>query len=439
MRVAVIGGTGAVGRHTVDALRRGGHEAVVVARSTGVDVSTGKGLDAALAGVDAVIDVTNIQAADAAAAREAFATATRNLVAAEHRAHVRHHVLLSIVGVDRIEGNPHYAGKRAQEEIVSSGAVPYTIQRATQFHEFAETVVAWTRQGDVATVPPALVQPVAAADVGEALAKIAADTPQQRAADLAGPVPEDLVDMARRTLFRRGEAFVRLVPSWRTGIYGVEAAGEVLLPGPGARLTPTTFEAWLGAQHPSGARAPAEPATRSAAKKAPPACRTVQASLVVQVEPGRTGPNPREGETTMRFMVMIKANKDSEAGVMPSEQMLTEMGKYNEDLVKAGVMLAGEGLQPSSKGARIRFSGKKRTVIDGPFTETKELVAGFWLIQVKSKEEAIEWVKRCPNPTGEEGEIEIRQVFETEDFGPELTPETRAAEERMRAELAKKK
>ena len=119
----------------------------------------------------------------------------------------------------------------------------------------------------------------------------------------------------------------------------------------------------------------------------------------------------------MRFMAIVKANKDSEAGVMPSEQLLTEMGKFNEELVKAGVMLAGEGLHPSSKGARVRFSGSKRTVIDGPFPETKDLVAGFWLLQVKSKEEAIEWIKRCPNPHEGESEIEIRQIFELEDFG----------------------
>jgi hypothetical protein len=134
----------------------------------------------------------------------------------------------------------------------------------------------------------------------------------------------------------------------------------------------------------------------------------------------------------MKFMVLVKATKDSEAGVMPSEKLLAEMGKFNEELVKAGVMLAGEGLHPSSKGARVRFSGAKRSVIDGPFAETKELVAGFWIWQVKSKEEAIEWVKRCPNPMPGESEIEIRQVFEAEDFGPALTPEVRATEERMR-------
>ena len=140
----------------------------------------------------------------------------------------------------------------------------------------------------------------------------------------------------------------------------------------------------------------------------------------------------------MRFMVMVKADKNSEAEIMPDRKLLEDMGKYNEELVKAGVMLAGEGLHPSSKGARVRFSGDKRTVIDGPFSETKELVAGFWLIQVKSKEEAIEWVKRCPNPMpGTESEIEIRQVFEAEDFGAEYTPELRQQEERLREQMDK--
>ena len=138
----------------------------------------------------------------------------------------------------------------------------------------------------------------------------------------------------------------------------------------------------------------------------------------------------------MRFMVMVKANEDSEAGVMPSKELLTEMGRYNEELVKAGVMLAGEGLQPSSKGARVRFSGKERTVIDGPFAETKELIAGFWLIQVKSIDEAIEWVKRCPNPMEGESVIEIRQVFETDDFGDAYSGEAREVHERVRDTLA---
>jgi hypothetical protein len=141
----------------------------------------------------------------------------------------------------------------------------------------------------------------------------------------------------------------------------------------------------------------------------------------------------------MRFMVMVKATKDSEAGVMPSPKLMTAMGNFNEELVKAGVMLAGEGLQPSSKGVRVKFSGDKRTVIDGPFAETKELVAGFWIFQVKSLEEAIEWIKRCPNPMEGESEIEIRQVFEAEDFGDSLPPEVREQEERLRAQVAAKK
>ena len=141
----------------------------------------------------------------------------------------------------------------------------------------------------------------------------------------------------------------------------------------------------------------------------------------------------------MRFMVIVKASKDSEAGVMPNQKLLAEMGKFNEELVKAGIMLAAEGLQPTSKGARVRFSGSKRTVIDGPFTESKELIAGFWLWEVKSLDEAIEWVKRCPNPHPGESEIEIRQVFEAADFGAEFTPELREQEERLRAQIEKQK
>jgi hypothetical protein len=139
----------------------------------------------------------------------------------------------------------------------------------------------------------------------------------------------------------------------------------------------------------------------------------------------------------MKVMVMVKATKDSEAGIMPSEQLLTAMGNYNEQLVKAGIMLAGEGLHPSSRGARVRFAGASRTVIDGPFAETKELVAGFWMWRVKSLQEAIDWVKRCPNPMPGESEIEIRPVFEPEDFGPALTPELKAQEDRLRAQTQK--
>ena len=246
MRIAVIGGTGVAGRATVAALRQAGHDVAVLARLRGVDVSTGEGLDEALVGVDVVIDVTNAQAADTEKTRNLFATATRNILAAE-RARVKHHALLSIVGLERIEGNAHYAGKRLQEEILLSGPIPLTIQRATQFHEFAGMVVDWTRQGNVATMPPILVQPVAASDVGAVLAEIAAGDPRGRAVDLAGPEPQDLVDMARRTLEARGEP-LRLIPSWRSGVFGEEAAGENLLPGPEARLAPTTFDTWLTTQ-----------------------------------------------------------------------------------------------------------------------------------------------------------------------------------------------
>lgn len=138
----------------------------------------------------------------------------------------------------------------------------------------------------------------------------------------------------------------------------------------------------------------------------------------------------------MRFMIIVKATAESEAGKMPSEQLLADMGKYNEELAKAGVLLAGEGLHPSAKGARVRFSGSSRTVVDGPFPETKDLIAGFWLIEVKSKEEAIEWVKRCPNPMEGDSEIEIRQVFEAADFGEAFTPELREQEDRLRAQVA---
>ena len=141
----------------------------------------------------------------------------------------------------------------------------------------------------------------------------------------------------------------------------------------------------------------------------------------------------------MRFMVLVKADKNTEAGVMPSEKLLADMAQYNEELAKAGVLLAGEGLHPSSKGARVRFSGAKRTVVDGPFKDSKDLVCGFWMFQVKSKEEAIEWVKRCPNPVEGETEIEIRQVFEADDFGAEFTPELREAEQRLRDQIAANK
>jgi uncharacterized protein YbjT (DUF2867 family) len=247
VRTAVVGGTGLVGREVVEALGRAGHEPVVVARSRGVDLLTGEGLDGAMGGVEAVIDVTNTTARDPDTAREFFATTTRRLMAAEERAGVRHHVVLSIVGLDRVEGNAHYAGKRRQEELARAGQVPATIVRATMFHDFAGMVVGWTRKDDAAVVPPLLIQPVAVSDVAEVLAEVATGAHEGGMLDLAGPEPQDLVDMARRTLAARGDA-IRLIPSWHDGPFGAEMAGDVLLPCPGACIAPTTFETWLASQ-----------------------------------------------------------------------------------------------------------------------------------------------------------------------------------------------
>ncbi|HEX5493586.1 MAG TPA: NAD(P)H-binding protein [Mycobacteriales bacterium] len=243
MRVSVVGGTGLVGRQVVRALRERGHDPVVVARSTGADVTTGAGLADTLAGSDAVIDVTNTPATDAEAAVAFFGTATRNVLAAERDAGVRHHVVLSIVGVDKVPGNAHYAGKREQERLALAGPVPATVLRATQFFEFPDMVVGWTRDGDTAVLPPLLMQPVAVPDIADVLAEIATNEPRGGTVELAGPQTQDLVDMARRTLTARGES-LRLVPSWR-GPFGTQMAGEVLLPGPDARIAPTTFETWL--------------------------------------------------------------------------------------------------------------------------------------------------------------------------------------------------
>ena len=200
-------------------------------------------MDEALAGVDAVIDVTNTAELDAQRAREFFGTVSANLLAAEARARVAHHVLLSIVGIDRVEGNGHYAGKVRQEEVVTSGAVPYSIVRATQFFEFAEMVAGWTRSGDQVRVAPLLLQPVAARDVARALAETAAGVPVGRI-EFAGPQTHDFVDLTRRVLMARGES-VGLVPTWRDAVFGVEMAGEVLLPSPQARIAPTAFEEWI--------------------------------------------------------------------------------------------------------------------------------------------------------------------------------------------------
>jgi uncharacterized protein YbjT (DUF2867 family) len=246
VRIAVAGGTGLAGRQTVRAIQQAGHDAVVLARSVGVDLTTGDGLAAALVGVDAVIDVINTTTVGPEQAQAFFATTTGHLVAAEHHAGVRHHVVLSIVGIDRIRGNAHYAGKRAQEQAALAGPVPVTIVRTTQFFDYAAMMVGWTRRGQVAAVPPLLIQPVAVADVAEFLVQVAVGAPRLGVLELAGPELQDLVDMARRTLAARGES-LRLVPTWR-GLIGVEAAGEVLLPGPDAQIASTTFEAWLDAQ-----------------------------------------------------------------------------------------------------------------------------------------------------------------------------------------------
>jgi uncharacterized protein YbjT (DUF2867 family) len=250
VRIAVAGGTGLVGRPTVEAVRRSGHDPVVLARSAGVDLTTGAGLAGALEGVDAVIDVTNTPGADTDQLRAFFATVTRHLLAAERDAGVRHHVVLSIVGLDRLPDDAHYAGKREQERLALSGPVPATVVRATQFFDFAAQMVEWTRRGESAALPPLLVQPVAVSDVADFLVEVAVGEPVNGVCELAGPETQDLVDMARRTLQARGES-LRLVPTWRVR-YGVAVAGEVLLPGPDARIAPTTFDDWLATQTPSG-------------------------------------------------------------------------------------------------------------------------------------------------------------------------------------------
>ncbi|WP_018352231.1 SDR family oxidoreductase [Longispora albida] len=244
MRIAVAGATGNIGKLTAAVLEDDGHDVVRISRSAGVDLVTGAGLDKALASADAVIDVTNAPPADRDGTIAYFGAATGNLLDAGERAGVRHHVLLSIAGMDRIEGNAHYAGKREQERLVEAGAVPWTILPATQFHDFAGMVAGWTEQDGVATVPPLLLQPVAPADVAAVLARVVTGEPAGRRADLAGPERQDMVDMARRTLQAQGRT-VRLVPTWDGGIFGVEMAGNVLLPGEGAQIAPTTFDEWL--------------------------------------------------------------------------------------------------------------------------------------------------------------------------------------------------
>ena len=246
MKVAVAGGTGNIGSLTVERLEREGHEPVPISRSHGIDLVSGDGLADALAGVDAVIDATNSPATEREKTVEFFGATTRNLLAAEEQADVGHHVVLSIVGIDRVESNPHYAGKREQERLVEEGNVPWTIVRATQFHDFAAMVTGWTESDSVATVAPLLVQPIAPADVAEILVRTATGEPQRRRIEAAGPETQDLVDMARRTYEARGRE-IKLVPTW-SGIFSAEMAGEVLLPGEDAWIGQTTFDEWLAGE-----------------------------------------------------------------------------------------------------------------------------------------------------------------------------------------------
>jgi uncharacterized protein YbjT (DUF2867 family) len=245
MRIAVAGATGRIGHLTVEALQRAGHEVVEISRSRGIDVQSGTGLDEALVGVDAVVDSTSTAARDAHEVVAFFTTGTRNLLAAEQQAGVGHHVVLSVVGIKEPAPTGHYAGKLAQEAAVEAGDVPWTIVRATQFHDFAAMVASWTVADGVARLAPLLVQPIAPADVAAVLAEVAVGAPQRTRLDIAGPDTQDLVDMARRTHAVRGEQ-IRLVPTW-DGPFDVAMAGRVLLPGPAARIMPTTFDDWLAA------------------------------------------------------------------------------------------------------------------------------------------------------------------------------------------------
>ncbi len=248
MRVAVAGATGRIGTLTVAALERDGHQTVRLSRALGVDVLTGEGLDGALDGVAALVDCTSTAAREPDAVVEFFVTGTKNLVAAGQRAGVAHHVVLSIVGLSEPGKDPHYVGKLAQEAVVERGPVPWTIVRATQFHDFAALVASWTERDGMAAIAPLLVQPIAPADVAGVLAETVVQEPRHGRLNIAGPETQDLVDMARRTHAVRGK-HVRLVPTWH-GPFGVAMAGDVLLPGRDARIMPTTFDAWLEAGAP---------------------------------------------------------------------------------------------------------------------------------------------------------------------------------------------
>lgn len=244
MRVAIVGATGRIGSLVHRALQRRQHTVVPISRTHGIDVATGTGLAAALQGVDVVVDVTNSTATDSAETIGFFTSATTQLLAAGRSAGVKHHIVLSIAGLWKVRGNAHYAGKRAQETAVTEGTVPYTIVPATQFHDFAAMVASWTETDGVAQIPPLLIQPVAPFDVAEVLADVTESGPQGRHRDVAGPDPQDLVDMARRTYAARGRS-VTLIPTWHTGIFDAEMSGDALLPSPDALIGPTSFDSWL--------------------------------------------------------------------------------------------------------------------------------------------------------------------------------------------------
>ena len=248
MKIAVAGATGNIGALTVDLLHGLDHDVVCLSRSHGTDLTVGEGLVDSLRGVTSVIDVSNIAAATREESIDRFGRAARNLLDAGQRVGVRHHVLLSILGVDRVDGNAHYAGKREQERVVTSGSIPWTIVRAAQFHDFAEMVAGWTERDGVATIPPLLVQPIAPRDVAQLLVELALAAPERRCIDVAGPETQDLVDMARRTYAARGRS-VKLVPTWSSS-FDASMAGDVLLPTEGARIATTTFDEWLAEQRP---------------------------------------------------------------------------------------------------------------------------------------------------------------------------------------------
>ncbi len=251
MQVAVVGATGRIGRRLCAALDRAGHRTRRLSRKLGVDVYTGAGLDAALDGVDAVVDVTSVHSNLTAEVVDFFTTATRTLLAAERRAGVGHHVLLSVLGVDHGRYVPHYAGKRAQERLVAARGVPWTVVRAAQLHDFPAMLAQRVERDGVAAVPPLLLQPLAPEDLAAVLADVATGRPLHAMIEVAGPRTEDLVDLARRTLRARGQE-LRLVPTWR-GAFGLELSGEAMLPSDDALLTATTFDEWL-AETRDGAR-----------------------------------------------------------------------------------------------------------------------------------------------------------------------------------------